>query len=52
MGAAHQILCHLDGVDGFGAHFTLFGAQPFTLVAEDAGGAIRGWGMSAGLLQG
>lgn len=44
VGAAHQILCHLDGVDGFGAHFTLFGAQPLTLVAEDAGrGNQRVW---------
>lgn len=48
MGAAHQILCHLDGVNSLGAHLALFGAQPLTLVAEDAGRASRGCGMSPG----
>ena len=37
VGAAHQILCGLDGVDGLGAHLALFGAQPLTLAAEYAG---------------
>ena len=44
VGAAHQILCHLDGVDSLGANFALFGAQPLTLVAEYAGrGKQRVW---------
>lgn len=44
VGAAHQILCCLDGVDGLGAHLALFGAQAFALVAEYAGrGKQRVW---------
>lgn len=41
MGAAHQILCGLDGVDGLGAHLALFGAQPLTLAAEYAATIAR-----------
>lgn len=36
VGAAYQILCCLDGVNGLGAHLALFGAQPLTFVAEYA----------------
>lgn len=44
VGAARQILCHLDRVDSLGAHLALFGAQPLTLVAEYAGrGKQRVW---------
>ena len=44
VGAAHQILCCLDRVDGLGAHFALFGAQPLAFVAEYASrGKQRMW---------
>lgn len=44
VGAAHQILSHLHGVDGLGAHLALLGTQPLTLVAEYAGrGKQREW---------
>lgn len=48
MGAARQVLCHLDGVDGLGAHLALFGAQPLTLVAEYASRGKRRCGVSPG----
>lgn len=41
VGAAHQVLCGLDRVDGLCADFALFGAQPLALVAENAGRTNR-----------
>lgn len=41
VGAAHQILCRLDGVYGLGAYLAFFGAQSLALVAEYAGRASR-----------
>lgn len=41
MGAAHQVLCGLDRVDGLCANLALLGAQSLTLVAENAGRTSR-----------
>lgn len=38
VGAAHQVLCGLDRVDGLCPNLALFGAQALTLMAENAGG--------------
>lgn len=38
VGAAHQVLCGLNRVDGLCPNLALFGAQTLALTAEDAGG--------------
>lgn len=41
VGAAHQVLCGLDRVNGLGANLALFGTQSLTFAAENAGGTSR-----------
>lgn len=41
VGAAHQVLCGLDRVDGLCPNLALFGAQALTLMAENAGRTSR-----------
>lgn len=46
VGAAHQVLCGLDRVDGLCPHLALFGTQALALMAENAGetsGPFKAW---------